>query len=521
MAISKALQEELIVDYPTFVENTRKFYNKEISVQDYKGLSGPFGSYAEKGAETGMSRWRFPSGIINKEQILFIADAMRRYDLAYPHFTTGQCIQFHRLDGETIIKLFPECHSHGIYNRGAGGDHPRNTGTSPLLGIRKDEAWDFSPYVRALSEYVLTLIKGIKFPRKFKTAFSDGAENTSHVTFKDFGVVANVEDNTFSVYVAGGLGPNPKMGVLVGSHIAPEDILYYVKTLALIFSEHGNYSNRSKARVRYLQDILGGPETLYDTFQEYLAKVRNTEQLTVNPEEFAFTINKRGTVDPTLVDSRVGEQKQEGLYYVSYHPFGGNPTKDEFLALLDYVGSLDDEVQLRLCADESVYIVNLTADEARHVLALTENGGDNDFYRSVSCIGANFCQVGLQDSSGLLINIFDAVRDAKQVNSDLLPTFHISGCPSSCGTHQIGAIGFHGAMKVVDKIPTPAFKIFRGGNETIGREHFAEEVGAIVSSDIPKFFIALGELLTKEQTRFADWIVDNTAVFDQLVAEFE
>ena len=43
MAISKALKEELIVDYPAFIENTKKFYNKEISVQDYKGLSGPFG----------------------------------------------------------------------------------------------------------------------------------------------------------------------------------------------------------------------------------------------------------------------------------------------------------------------------------------------------------------------------------------------------------------------------------------------------------------------------------------------
>lgn len=46
MAISKELKEELIVDYPIFIENTKKFYNKEISVQDYKGLSGPFGSYA-------------------------------------------------------------------------------------------------------------------------------------------------------------------------------------------------------------------------------------------------------------------------------------------------------------------------------------------------------------------------------------------------------------------------------------------------------------------------------------------
>lgn len=521
MAISKELKEELIVDYPTFIENTKKFYNKEISVQDYKGLSGPFGSYAEKGANTGMSRWRFPGGVLDQDKIRFVAETIRRYDLKVPHFTTGQCIQFHNLDGDTIIKLFEECHRHGIYNRGAGGDHPRNTAASPLLGLYKDEIWDFSPYVKALSEYVLTFIKDIKFPRKFKTAFSNGQENSAHVTFKDFGVLAHPEDKTFSIYVAGGLGPNPKMGVLVGNHIQPEELLYYVKTLALIFSEHGNYKNRSKARVRYLQDILGGPEALQNTFKIYLAKVKETEKLTIKPSEFIYSINKHGQVDPSLQNSRVGEQKQEGLYYVNWHPYGGNPSQKQLLQVLEYVGGLDDEVQIRLSSDESMYIVNLTADEARQVLAITENGGTNDFYNSVSCIGATICQVGLQDSSGLLIKIFDAVRKATNVNSDLLPKFHISGCPSSCGTHQIGTIGFHGAMKVVNGVPTPAFRVFRGGNENLEHEHFAEQIGTIVSSDIPSFFVELGQILTKANLTFDAWIQIHDADFDELVSKYE
>ena len=51
VGISEALKEELICDLPVFRENARKFFDGEISVKDYKGLSGPFGSYAEKGAE--------------------------------------------------------------------------------------------------------------------------------------------------------------------------------------------------------------------------------------------------------------------------------------------------------------------------------------------------------------------------------------------------------------------------------------------------------------------------------------
>ena len=41
--------------------------------------------------------------------------------------------------------------------------------------------------------------------------------------------------------------------------------------------------------------------------------------------------------------------------------------------------------------------------------------------------------------------------EAKGVDTRKLPRLHISGCPHSCGTHQIGEIGFHGSVKLVDK----------------------------------------------------------------------
>ena len=34
---------------------THKFYKKEMSIADYKGQSGAYGSYAERGANSGMS----------------------------------------------------------------------------------------------------------------------------------------------------------------------------------------------------------------------------------------------------------------------------------------------------------------------------------------------------------------------------------------------------------------------------------------------------------------------------------
>ena len=60
--ITQELKDRLIVDYPKFEDMTHKFYKKEMSIADYKGQSGAYSSYAERGANSGMSRWRFNGG---------------------------------------------------------------------------------------------------------------------------------------------------------------------------------------------------------------------------------------------------------------------------------------------------------------------------------------------------------------------------------------------------------------------------------------------------------------------------
>ena len=72
--------------------------------------------------------------------------------------------------------------------------------------------------------------------------------------------------------------------------------------------------------------------------------------------------------------------------------------------------------------------------------------------------------------------------EEKGVDTRKLPRLHISGCPHSCGTHQIGEIGFHGAVKLVDKKPTVAFILVDGGSEHMGSENFGKMAGNIVAT---------------------------------------
>lgn len=55
-------------------------------------------------------------------------------------------------------------------------------------------------------------------------------------------------------------------------------ILYYIKAMWLTFLAYGNYESRVKARTRYMQEALGGPEQYAAAFQEKLKESLNSDK---------------------------------------------------------------------------------------------------------------------------------------------------------------------------------------------------------------------------------------------------
>lgn len=489
-------------DLPEFYDKTRQFYDGQISMKDYKGFSGFYGSYSQKGGKASMLRLRMPAGAISKEKLNFVVNTMKEHQITRSHFTTCQTIQLHDLSCEQLFPVYEQALDAGIIPLGGGGDFPRNVMCSPLSGVQKNECFDVLPYAQKASDYLLTLVKAEKMPRKLKVGFSNSIENVTHATFRDLGFVAN-NDETFDVYCAGGLGNNPKFGIQVASHIPGEDILYYIKAMRDTFLQHGNYTNRAKARTRYMVEAVGGEKAFQSIFNENLEKAFK-EDLKIQVESKPVLKQGNGTIEHPFIIP----QKQEGLYSICYHPIGGNPKWETLNALNQAIASME-EVSLRLSPDESCYIINCTAAEAGQILDLIQDdNAQSDFEKSVSCIGAQTCQVGLRDSQGLLKACIQAVRDA-HLPSNALCTIHISGCPSSCGTHQIGKIGFRGHTKVIDKKAYPAFLLFVYGNDEQGKETMGKELGAILEQDIPQFIVELGQTIARDHCSFDQWIQKN------------
>lgn len=501
-------------DMDRFKEATEQFYNKELSAKDYKGISGGYGSYAQRGGESSMLRLRLQGGRITKEKLRFLVHSIEKHKVNKIHFTTCQTIQYHNLKPAAIYAIMDQALNYGIVTRGGGGDFPRNVMVSPLSGVEQGEYFDVMPYAEEAGAYLMAFIKTVKLPRKLKVGFTNSDNNATHATFRDLGFVAR-PDGKFDVYSAGGLGNNPKLGVKVAEAVEPSKILYYIKAMVKTFVAYGNYENRGKARTRYMQDSLGVEEYV-QAYQKKLQEVMQEEMnldITVTPYEV-----KKQPDGVRVVGKRVIPQKQEGLYAVLYHPIGGTPDPMKLRKLYDLIKDMD-EVELRLSPDEGMYIINCNGSEAEKVLKATADSGETLFETSVSCIGASICQIGVRDSQGLLQKLVEMERENGFADG-VLPKIHISGCPSSCGTHQIGALGFHGGVKLIDKVPHPAFTLHINGCEEKGKEQIGEKVGVILEESIPEFLKALGKTIEAAGTTYEEWIKDHQDTLRQLAEKY-
>ncbi len=498
--------------FDRFREANAGFGRGEIGVKEYKGISGRYGSYAQKGREKHMVRLRIAGGDVSKEKLRFISDVISRYDVEMVHVTTCQAIQLHGLSGEQACDLAEEACANGIITVGGGGDYPRNVTASPLSGVEKGESFDVLPYAKEAERYLLGIVDDVKLPRKLKVGFSNSVANETHATFRDLGFMAK-PNGTFDVYSAGGLGNEPKMGLLVAEDIEPSKTLYCINAMVEIFVKHGDYNNRARARTRFIQETLGrdGYMEAYRTELD-AALAEGGMDIAVHDA----SVDKKGSGNAK--GKRIRPQKQDGLYYVSYHPIGGDPSPSKLREIYETIRDMPN-VGLRTSPDQTLYVINCTAEEAEKISSITEDGAETLFESSVSCVGSEICQQGLRDSRGLLEELVKMSRRNKFADG-VLPRVNISGCGSSCATHQIGTIGFQGTSVREGGTSVPAFSVFADGSHMAGEERFGGPVGKMKQSDIPLFLEDVGKAVSAAGTDYRSWFDSDRSAFMEIAGKY-
>ena len=106
--MAKDYLSEFLPDLEEFRKKTMQFHNKELTVVEYKGFSGGYGSYAQRGGNKYMLRLRMAGGRLTKDRLKFIVDSCDKYNIDRIKLTTCQSVQLHNLEEEDLCCLIEE-----------------------------------------------------------------------------------------------------------------------------------------------------------------------------------------------------------------------------------------------------------------------------------------------------------------------------------------------------------------------------------------------------------------------------
>jgi len=511
------LNEILLSEIEGFRALGHKFLNGEISKNEFKGISGGMGVYAERSGKKLMIRFRIPSGIASIKDLKLIYDFAVKYKLEGIHLTTRQAIQIHGITVDEVCDAMEGGIKKGLYSRGSGGNFPRNVAVSPLSGVEMNEVFDVSPYALAVGEYFLRKVYTYKLPRKFKVAFSSNDKDEAHVTATDLGFLAVKENDIeyFKVYLGGGIGNNSKLSAKREQLIKPEDILYHVEAITELFINEGDYVNKGRARIRYIMGRMGEKKFI-ECYNSYLEKVKAKDNLKINVESVVY--DKTGC-DTSIKSPRLFSQKQKGLYSVYVHPIGGQLKTEHLKLIIDKTETMNF-VEIRLAMSEGLYIRNLNGKEAEILLGLTNGmGGNTKLQYSVACIGVPTCQMGILESQRTLNEILNYFKE-NNFKKDILPQVHISGCPNSCSVHEIGTIGFCGKKKKIEDKLLNVFELYFGGNLGIGKTKLAKYYGDIRQEKVPKLLFELASVACISNKDFNSWAEKNEYELNKIINKY-
>ena len=502
--------------------------NKEKE-KEWNEIRTSYGIYTEGKRGTYMIRPRFLEGKITTDKLEFLLKLALKYGDGRLHLTTRQDIQLHGVKRENIHKLLEKLSEKEYFTKATGGNSARAV-IAPSSSGFEEEIFDVTPHNKIVTEHILSSDDYMGLPRKYKIAFANKEENSTYVKISDLGFLA-VEKNGkkgFTVYGGGGLGPVSKEAMILRDFIKENEILYHVRAMRNLFSEHGNRKVKAKARIRYIVINLGEEEFL-NLYNKYLDEVHENigdeykkttekklieerEKIKKENAEKRFSNNERIFKKKTDYNLIKGKYEAEYGYYI--RPEKGDINQEIGKEIISFLKKLNYEIEMRLTSNQEIFVRKLIKEDALKLKKINRKFSKKEFFNSYSCIGKSVCNLGILDTPTILDEILKYFKN-KQRLADYLPKLNFSGCPNSCAVHQIGKLGFQGKLKK-DGI---YFNIFARGefrNRKIVKLN--KNIGEIKSEQIPFFLEELATILKNGNISYEEYMKKNE--FDDLIKKY-
>ena len=464
----------------------------------------------------GMQRIKVPGGGLTVEQIETMADLAEEYSDGIAHVTTRQDFQLHYVHIEDTPSVMRRLGAVGITTREACGNSVRNITACPFAGVCHDEAFDVTPYMRAMFKFLLGHPDVQNFGRKFKPAFSGCSQHACGLTnLHDIGFIAKtrvengVEKRGFATYVGGGLGAVPYNAKLLDDFVPEEEILPVTQAVSRVFARLGEKRNRSRARIKFLVQDLG-----IEKFKELVAEERKT--LAPDPRWTDFLKEAHGFHEDRLRDAgdfganqsegfkrwartNLRPQKQPGYVTVTVALPLGDITADQLRALADIVRKYTKDT-VRTTVEQNFVIRWVSRKDLPALYAELEAVGLGDpgagaIVDIVTCPGTDTCKLGISSSRGLAAELHRRLEEKQFQFDQPVENLHIkiSGCFNSCGQHHVADLGFYGVSRKMGGFAVPHFQVVLGGEWENNGGSYGTPIIAIPSKRIPEVVSRLTE----------------------------
>ena len=455
------------LNYRSHVE---KFLKGDISQINFRAFRVPMGVYEQRTTGKYMVRIRIGAGLALPSQLQAVAKLSKTCGDGILHLTTRQDIQIHNVNIEDTPDILENLLKVGLSSRGGGGNTVRNITACPEAGVCHKEEFDAAPYAVATAEFLLQENSSFNLPRKLKIVFSGCSKDCGYASVADLGFFAHKKNGKkgFSVYAGGGLGSNPGIAVKIEDFINDYEIFETAKAIKRLFDKLGDRLNKHKARLRYVLAKLGTEEFIRQ-YNNEKQKIRNKGGLISIPDIREF--KSEFHVPNQYVNIRLWLNN------------GDIPADD--LEIVAQIADKYGQGLIRTTQLQDLLITGVAIENIEKVNSELKNLSINVFgegnLKIVACTGAATCKLGLCLSRGLS----EAISKRFCNNNLSGTTIRISGCPNSCGHHNIADIGFQGKAKRVNGKLMPCYDVLTGAKTKEGDAHLAQRIGTVSAKKIP------------------------------------
>lgn len=442
--------------------------------------------YVAPAQDSFMLRLRVPGGILTSHQMRGLASMAEQWGSSRADITTRANLQIREFQPKDIVRVLTGVQALGLTARGSGADNIRNITASPLSGIDPGELIDCAAHANALHHYILNSRDLYELPRKFNVAFDGGGAISVVADTNDIGFVAarvgedrGVPAGTYFRVLLCGITGHRQFASDCGLLVRPEQSVAVAAAMIRVFIDHGDRTDRKKARLKYLVDKWGVEKFIAETEKRLTFPLLRVSAEECEPRR---AINRAGHIG-------VHPQSQEGLHYIGVSVPVGRLPVNQMRAAADVADEFGSG-ELRLTVWQNLVIPNVPSDRVESAVECLRAAGlectaGAVLRGTVACTGNRGCRYSATDTKAHAVQLASLLDARFKIDQPI--NLHVTGCPHSCAQHYVGDIGLLGAKVRGEE----GYQVVIGGGSDQDRGLARELIPSVAYTELPPLLESL------------------------------